>query len=136
MNFLVFQMDNCRRFLQNSAFVPCPSYPSHIHCFTFNFMNFPWEEATLYECARPASRHLYYAQLTLSNPTLKLVWQYDFPVPLQCRKTSDTVFVAFVRRLSKPVQRFSSCSKDFSQQIVQVVYSFCFSMFFSFKTAG
>jgi hypothetical protein len=60
-------------------------------------------------------------KLTLSDPTLDLVRQYDFPVLLRCRKTSDTVFVAFVRPLSKPVRRFSSCSTDFSQQIVQFV---------------
>jgi hypothetical protein len=59
--------------------------------------------------------------LTLSDPTSDLVRQYDFPVPLRCRKTSNTVFVAFVRPLSEPVRRFSSCSADFSQQIAQVV---------------
>jgi hypothetical protein len=59
--------------------------------------------------------------LALSDPTSDLVQQYDFPVLLQCRKTSDTVFVAFVRPLSEPVRRFFSCSTDFSQQIAQVV---------------
>jgi hypothetical protein len=59
--------------------------------------------------------------LTLSDSTSDLVRQYDFPVPLRYRKTSDTVFVAFVRPLSEPVRRFSSCSTDFSQQIAQVV---------------
>jgi hypothetical protein len=59
--------------------------------------------------------------LTLSDPTSDLVRQYDLPVLLRCRKTSDTVFVAFVRPLPEPVRRFSSCSKDFSQQIAQVV---------------
>jgi hypothetical protein len=59
--------------------------------------------------------------LTLSDPTLNLVRQYDFPVPLRCRKTSDAVFVESVRPLSEPVRRFSSCSTDFSQQIAQVV---------------
>jgi hypothetical protein len=59
--------------------------------------------------------------LTLSDPTSNLVRQYDFPVPLRCRKTSDTVFVAFVRPLSELVQCFLSCSTDFSQQIAQVV---------------
>jgi hypothetical protein len=59
--------------------------------------------------------------LTLSDPTSDLVRQYDFPVPLRCWKTSNTVFVAFVRPLSEPVRRFSSCSTDFSQQIVQAV---------------
>jgi hypothetical protein len=59
--------------------------------------------------------------LTLSDPTSKLVRQYDFPVSLQCRQTSDKVFVAFVRPLSEPVQLFFSCSTDFSQQIAQVV---------------
>jgi hypothetical protein len=35
--------------------------------------------------------------LTLSDPTSDLVRHYDFPIPLQCRKTSDTFFfVAFV----------------------------------------
>jgi hypothetical protein len=58
--------------------------------------------------------------LTLSDPTLDLVRQYYFPVLLRCRKTSDTVFVAFVSPLSEPVRRFSSCSTDFSQQIAQV----------------
>jgi hypothetical protein len=59
--------------------------------------------------------------LILSDPTSDLVRQYDFPVPLRCRKMSDTVFVAFDRPLSEPVRRFSSCSTDFSQQIDQVV---------------
>jgi len=56
-------------------------------------------------------------ELTLSDPMSDIVRQYDFPVPLRCRKTSDTVFVAFVRLLSEPIQRFSSCGMDFSQQI-------------------
>jgi hypothetical protein len=59
--------------------------------------------------------------LTLSDPTSDLVRQYDFPVPLRCRKTSDTGFVAFLRPLSEPVRRFSSCSTDFSQQIMKAV---------------
>jgi hypothetical protein len=59
--------------------------------------------------------------LTLSEPTSDLVRQYDFPVLFGCRKMSDTAFVAFVRPLSEPVRRFSSCSTDFSQQIAQVV---------------
>jgi hypothetical protein len=59
--------------------------------------------------------------LTLSDPTSNLVRQYDFPFLLRCRKTSDTVFVAFVRPLSEPVRRFFSCSTDFNQQIAQVV---------------
>jgi hypothetical protein len=59
--------------------------------------------------------------LTLSDPTSNLARQYDFPVLLWCQKMSDTVFVAFVRPLSEPVLRFSSCSTDFSQQIAQVV---------------
>jgi hypothetical protein len=61
------------------------------------------------------------SQLTLSDPTSDLVRQYDFPILLRFRKTSDTVFVAFVRPLSEHVRRFSSCSTDFSQQIAQVV---------------
>jgi hypothetical protein len=61
------------------------------------------------------------SNLNLSDRTSDLVRQYDFPVPLRCRKTSDAVFVAFVRPLSEPVRRFSSCSTDFSQQIAQVV---------------
>jgi hypothetical protein len=44
-------------------------------------------------------------------------------------------FVAFVRPLSEPVRRFSSCSTDFSQQIAQVVL-FPFLHVFSFKTVG
>jgi hypothetical protein len=59
--------------------------------------------------------------LTLSDPTSELVRQYDFPVLLRCRKTSDTVFVAFVRPLSESVRRFSLSSTDFSQQIALVV---------------
>jgi hypothetical protein len=59
--------------------------------------------------------------LTISNPTSNLVREYDFPVPLSCRKTSDTVFVAFVRPLAEPVRRISSRITDFSQQIAQVV---------------
>jgi hypothetical protein len=59
--------------------------------------------------------------LTLSDPTSDLVRQFDLPVLLRCRKTSDTVFVAFVCPLSEPVRRFSSCSTDFSRQIAQVV---------------
>jgi hypothetical protein len=59
--------------------------------------------------------------LNLSDPTSDLVRQYDLPVLLRCRKKSDTVFVAFIRPLSEPVRRFSSCSADFSQQVAQVV---------------
>jgi hypothetical protein len=59
--------------------------------------------------------------LTLSDPTSDLLRQYDIPVLFRCRKTSDMVFVAFVRPMSEPVQHFSSCSTVFSQQIVQVV---------------
>jgi hypothetical protein len=55
-----------------------------------------------------------FLSLTLSDPTSDLVRQYDFPVLLRCRKTTDTVFVAFVRPLSEPFRRFSSCSTDFS----------------------
>jgi hypothetical protein len=64
---------------------------------------------------------LFYVYLTLSDSTSDLVRQYDFPVFLLCRKTSDTVFVVFVCPLSEPVRRFSACSTDFSQQIAQVV---------------
>jgi hypothetical protein len=63
--------------------------------------------------------YIYY--LTLTYFMLDHVRQYDFPVPLRCRKTSDTVFVAFIRPLSEPFQSFSSCSTDFSQQIEQAV---------------
>jgi hypothetical protein len=68
--------------------------------------------------------------LTLSGPTSNLVRQYDFTVPLRCRKTSDTVFVAFVRPLSEPVRRFSSCSTDFSQHSAGCTLSvfLCFSL--------
>jgi hypothetical protein len=59
--------------------------------------------------------------LTHPDPTSDLVQQYDFRVLFRCRKTSDTILVAFVRPLSEPVRRFSSCSTDFSQQIAQVV---------------
>jgi hypothetical protein len=59
--------------------------------------------------------------LTLSDLTSNLVRQYDFPVPLPCWKMSDKFFVAFVRPLSEPVRRFSSCSTEFSQQIAQIV---------------
>jgi hypothetical protein len=66
-------------------------------------------------------RSVTYMSLTLSDPTPELVRQYDFPVLLRCQKTSDTAFVAFVRPLSEPVRRFSSCSTEFSQQIAHVV---------------
>jgi GMP synthase PP-ATPase subunit len=59
--------------------------------------------------------------LTLFDPTSDLVRQYDVPVLLRCRKTSDTVFVAFARSPSKPVRRFSARSTDFNQQVAQVV---------------
>jgi hypothetical protein len=59
--------------------------------------------------------------LTISDLKSDLVCLYVFPVLLWCRKTSDAVFVAFVRPLSEPVRRFSSCSTDFSQQISQGV---------------
>jgi hypothetical protein len=59
--------------------------------------------------------------LTLYESASNLVRQYDFTVLLRCRKTSDAVFVAFVRPLSEPVRRSSSCSTEFSQQIAQVV---------------
>jgi hypothetical protein len=80
---------------------------------------------TVYWCALCGSQNKQqlfpYTALTLSDPTSDLVRQYDFPVLLRCRKTSDTVFVAFVRPLSETVRRFSSCSTKFSQQIAQVV---------------
>jgi hypothetical protein len=74
--------------------------------------------------------YLFSIYLTLSDPTSDLVRQYDFPVLLRCRKTSDTVFVAFVLPLSEPVRRFYSCSTDVSQQIAQVLLfvSPCFSL--------
>jgi hypothetical protein len=50
--------------------------------------------------------------LTLSDPTSDLVRQYDFQILLRCRKMSHTGFVAFVRPLSEPVRRFSSCNTD------------------------
>jgi len=88
------------------------------------------EKATLIPIIFPFmyfTLHLYYKNhvinyvtLTLSDPTSDLVRQYDFPVPLRCRKT-DTVFVVFVRSLSEPIRHFSSCSTEFSQQIAQVV---------------
>jgi hypothetical protein len=71
-------------------------------------------------------------QLTLSDPTSDIVRHYDFPVLLRCPKTSDTIFVAFVRPLSEPVRRFSSCSTDVSQQIAQVVL-FLFLRVFLFQ---
>jgi hypothetical protein len=43
------------------------------------------------------------AILMLSDPTLDLIRQNVFPVPLQCQKTSYMVFVAFVRLLLEPV---------------------------------
>jgi hypothetical protein len=36
--------------------------------------------------------------LTLSDPTSDLVRQYDFPVLLRCRKTSDTVLLRLFAR--------------------------------------
>jgi hypothetical protein len=36
--------------------------------------------------------------LTLSDPTSNLVRQYDFPVPLWCRKMSDTVLLRLFTR--------------------------------------
>ena len=35
--------------------------------------------------------------LTLSDPTSDFVRHYDFPVPLQCRKTSDTILLHPIR---------------------------------------
>jgi hypothetical protein len=70
--------------------------------------------------------------LGVSDPTSDLVRQYNFPVPLRCRKTSNTVFVAFVRLLSEPVRRFSSCSTGFSQQLAQVVFFLFLYVFFLF----
>jgi hypothetical protein len=72
--------------------------------------------------ASPVNQNVQYITLTLSDPTSDLIRQYDFPVPLRCQKMSATVFVAFVHLLSEPVRCFSSCSTDFSQQIVQVVH--------------
>jgi hypothetical protein len=59
--------------------------------------------------------------LTLSDPTSALVWQYDFPVLLQCRKMSDTFLLRLFTRCRSLSDAFSSCSTDFSQQIAQVV---------------
>jgi hypothetical protein len=40
----------------------------------------------------------YSKHLTLSDPTSHVIRHYDFSVPLQCRKTSDTFFVALFAR--------------------------------------
>jgi hypothetical protein len=77
-----------------------------VYIFSFILYSFPL-----------ASKYLF----TFSDHTSDLVRQYNFPVLLRSRKASDTVFVAFVRPLSEPVRRFSSCSTDFRQQIAQVV---------------
>jgi hypothetical protein len=103
---------------------------------TLLFTYTPIQQSTYFVIYCKFQKIILFNILNLSDPTSDLVRQYDFPVLLRCRKTSDTVFVAFVRPLSEPVRRFSSCSMDFSQQIAQVVYSFCISMFFSFKTVG
>jgi hypothetical protein len=78
-------------------------------------------DVCVYVDAEVFSRFIVKRFLTLSDPTSDVVRQYNFPVLLRCRKTSDTIFVAFVRPLSEPVRRVSSCSTDFSQQIAQVV---------------
>jgi hypothetical protein len=86
-------------------------------------------------------RHLRYFfmrfQITVYN-SINPFRSYIGPRPTVLFSSSDPMsedvrhaFVAFVRLLSEPVRRFSSCSTDFSQQIAQVVY-----MFFSFKTVG
>jgi hypothetical protein len=109
------------RELLNSKFGPETITPKNIFCFT-QYLHTNFEAVTN---KRPQDLSSAYfpvnCPLTLSDPTSNLVRQYDLPVPLRCRKTSDTVFVAFVRPLSEPVRRFSSCSTDFSQQIAQVV---------------
>jgi hypothetical protein len=64
--------------------------------------------------ARNGGMRVAYRILTLSDPTSELVRQYKFSVLFRCQKMSDKVFVAFVRSLSEPVRRFSSCSTDFS----------------------
>jgi hypothetical protein len=56
-------------------------------------------------------------KLTLPDHTSDFIRLCDCWVLLQCRKMSDTVFVAFVRPLSEPIRSFSSCSTDHSQQI-------------------
>jgi hypothetical protein len=83
-------------------------------------MKISFPSACLADIRRSRSKFDFNA-FTLSDPTSDLVRQYDFPVLLRCRKTSDTVYVAFVRPLSEHVRRFSSCSTDFSQQIAQDV---------------
>ena len=61
-------------------------------------------------------------KLILSDPRSDLAREYDFPVPLRCRKTSDTVFVVFARStVGACPALFSSRSTDFSQQIAQAV---------------
>jgi hypothetical protein len=89
----------------------------------------------IYESMWCMRHNIRFYSLTLSDPTSNLVRQYNFPVSLRSRKTSDTVFVAFVRPLSEPVRRFSSCSTNFSQQIAQIIL-FLFLYVFSFKTVG
>jgi hypothetical protein len=82
---------------KSQLFIPCPFFRT---CFALNRK---------------------FHNLTLSDPTSNLVRQYDFPIRLRCRKMSDTDFVAFVRPVSEPVRRLSSCSTDFKQKITQVV---------------
>jgi hypothetical protein len=60
--------------------------------------------------------------LTLSHPTLDLVWHYDFPVPLQCWMTSDTLLLRlFARSDVGAWPMLSSSSTDFRQQIAKTV---------------
>jgi hypothetical protein len=103
------------RFLSLYAFLSCTRW-QYIACSTNGCVRrFDHTNSWMY------CDSAYKGLLTLSDPTSDFVRQYDFPVLPRCRKMSDTVFVAFVRPLSEPVRRFSSCSTDFSQQIAQVV---------------
>jgi hypothetical protein len=73
--------------------------------------------------------------LTLSDPTSDLVRQFEFSVVLRCRKTSDTVFVALFTHCWSLSDAFSHVVRTLANREGRL-YSFCFSMIFSFKNVG
>jgi hypothetical protein len=66
--------------------------------------------------------------LTLSDPTSNLVRQYDFPVPLRCRKTSDTVLLRLFARCRNLSDGFPHVVRNLANRWRRL-YSSCFSMF-------
>jgi hypothetical protein len=86
---------NCR---ENSSFIKFWKEYRVLYMKTYTFTTeHRWNLLIIRNVSDIRCRKNQNIHLTLSDPTSNLVRQYDFPVPLRCRKTSDTVLCLFSR---------------------------------------